>query len=69
MKLIRSGESFRDSREPPLFTGNFVRLNSGGPKLLVVDDSHAHHVVVAWRDRDGLVHEQDFPRSSVHRIT
>jgi hypothetical protein len=35
--LIAPVESFHDSREPPLNLGNKVRLNSGGPEMLVVE--------------------------------
>lgn len=66
--VIRSAESFRDPREPPLFTGNFVTLNSGGPRMLVVEECDAERVVVAWRDVSGAVHEQQFPRVCLHRI-
>lgn len=60
-------EAYQDPREPPLFTGNYVRLNSGGPRLMVVDTTD-DAVTVAWRDRDGAVHERDFPSVCVHRI-
>jgi uncharacterized protein YodC (DUF2158 family) len=65
MKLIAEAGSFRDSREPPLFVGNWVRLNSGGPKLLVVEE-HTDTVTVAWRV-DGVTHERDFHRNCLHR--
>lgn len=67
LKLVFIAESYQDSREPPLFTGNYVRLNSGGPRLMVVDTTD-NSVTVAWRDRDGVVHEHDFPPVCVHRI-
>jgi uncharacterized protein YodC (DUF2158 family) len=65
--LVATAESFQDNREPPLSTGNFVRLNSGSPRLLVVDTSD-DAVTVAWRDGAGLIHEQDFPRACLHRL-
>jgi uncharacterized protein YodC (DUF2158 family) len=65
--LVFSAESFRNPHEPPLYTGNFVRLNSGGPRYLIVDKS-GDTVTVAWRDGAGIVHERDFPEACVHRI-
>lgn len=67
LKLIASAESFHDVREPPLSTGNFVRLNSGGPLLMVVD-VEADRITVAWRDAAGQAHECEFPRPCVHRV-
>lgn len=67
LKLIASAESFHDVREPPLSTGNFVRLNGGGPNLMVVDVDGAT-TTVAWRDADGRTREAEFPRACVHRI-
>lgn len=34
---VASAESFQDEREPMLRIGDIVRLNSGGPVLLIVD--------------------------------
>jgi uncharacterized protein YodC (DUF2158 family) len=65
--LVAATESFQDSREPLLSTGNFVRLNSGSPRLLVVDTSD-DAVIVAWRDSAMLVHEHEFPRACLHRF-
>ncbi len=66
MKLVNKAEAFRDPREPPLFVGNWARLNSGGPKLLVVEE-HNYTVIVAWRVGN-VTHEQEFPRPCLHRI-
>jgi uncharacterized protein YodC (DUF2158 family) len=71
LAMVAASESFRDPREPPLSTGNYVRLNSGGPRLLVVEadtDTDTDSVVVAWRDNGGAVHEQEFPRACLHRL-
>jgi hypothetical protein len=35
--LVTPAEAFHDSREPPLSIGDRVRLNSGGPPMLVVE--------------------------------
>ena len=66
MKLVARAESFRDPREPPLFVGNWVCLNSGGPNLLVVDE-HIATVTVAWRV-SGETRERDFHRNCLHRV-
>jgi hypothetical protein len=45
--------------------GNFVRLNSGGPTMMVVEiDGNA--VTVAWRSKE-KVWERLFPLVCVHR--
>jgi uncharacterized protein YodC (DUF2158 family) len=66
--LIAAADSFADSREPPLGLGNFVRLNSGGPTMVIVD-IEGLTVICAWRDRDGKTHEHGFPVASVHRAS
>jgi hypothetical protein len=66
LTLVAFADSFHDPREPPLFLGNWVRLNSGGPRALVVDEG-INAVTVAWRSDDGA-HEADFPRPCLHRI-
>jgi hypothetical protein len=65
--FVFSGESFRNPNEPPLSIGDAARLNSGGPRYLIVDRS-GDIVTVAWRDSDGIVHEHDLPEACVHRI-
>jgi uncharacterized protein YodC (DUF2158 family) len=54
-----------NEREPPLQIGNLVRLNSGGPILLVVDVSN--QITVAWRDQSGCAHESTLPEKCLHR--
>jgi uncharacterized protein YodC (DUF2158 family) len=46
--------------------GARVRLNSGGPEMLVVDLAESAAVVVSWRDRNGRVHERTFPNQCVY---
>lgn len=66
LEAVSPAESFRDAREPPLSTGNVVRLNSGSPRLMVVNiDGSA--ITVAWLDEDGGVHEREFRRECLHR--
>lgn len=66
--LVATAESFANPHEPPLFTGNWVRLNSGGPNMLVVEAS-ASAVIAAWKDDAGIVHEHAFPRACLHRLS
>jgi uncharacterized protein YodC (DUF2158 family) len=47
--------------------GDRVRLNSGGPEMLVVDLTKAA-VVVAWRDSNGYLHDRTYPNQCVYRI-
>jgi uncharacterized protein YodC (DUF2158 family) len=51
---------------PPLGIGDYCRLNSGGPCLLVVDVSGSV-VTVGW-DLENGVAERSFPRAAVRRI-
>lgn len=48
--------------------GNFVRLNSGSPILMVVD-CEAAHVTLAWLDLIGKVREKRFPSACLHRVS
>jgi uncharacterized protein YodC (DUF2158 family) len=45
--------------------GALVRLNSGGPEMLVVDLAGAAAVVVAWRDMNGREYERTYPNLCV----
>jgi hypothetical protein len=65
---VNSAHTFADCREPPLRIGNFVRLNSGGPIMMVVDHDGLT-VVVSWMDGRGSVCEHRFPIVCVHRVS
>ena len=67
IEFVAAAESFGDQREPPLVLGNFVRLNSGGPIMMVVDPD-GQTLIAAWRDNIGKTHEHSFPVPCVHRI-
>jgi hypothetical protein len=60
--LVARAVDFYDSREPPLYLGNRVQLNSGGPISLVVDID-IETVTVAWNGAEAV-----FPRPCVHRV-
>lgn len=49
----------------PFKFGDWVRLNSGGPDMLIVDIDGSL-LTVAWADAEGLVHERTFERVCVH---
>jgi hypothetical protein len=68
LKLVAPAASFRDEREPPLIVGDYARLNSGSPKLLVVDTAGDDAVTVAWRDSSDEVRERVFPRICLRRL-
>lgn len=56
--------------EPPLTIGDWCKLNSGGPKMLVVDFD-INNVVCAWEEynyNERLVRERKFPRVCVYRV-
>jgi hypothetical protein len=44
VELASTAESVLGMREPPLTLGNFVRLNSGGPIMMVIDHDGADAV-------------------------
>ena len=67
LEVVPSPQWFNDPREPQLSLGNFVRLNSGGPIMMVVD-REGHFVVVSWQDLAGNVREHRFPAVCVHRV-
>jgi uncharacterized protein YodC (DUF2158 family) len=64
--LVASVDEFHHPLEPSVGIGTVVRLNSGGP-LMVVVDLNGETVVTAWGDTEG-VQEQSFPAASVHRV-
>lgn len=67
MRLIATGESFRRGDEPPIGLGDLVRLNSGGPPMMVVD-LDGKNVTAAWRSGQ-KIEERTFPEVCVHRIS
>ena len=62
LSLVARAEQFSDSREPPIYIGNRVQLNSGGPVSLVVDVDN-DTVTLAWNEGEAV-----FPRPCVHRV-
>lgn len=68
LRLIASAESFNPPGTLPFRMGDIVVANSGGPNMLVVDDSDTERVTCAWRQPDGSSSEADWPRPCVHRI-
>ena len=53
-------------REPQFRIGDMVRLNSGGPRMMIVDVNR-NSVTAAWRDEDGHALEHSFPVACVRR--
>jgi uncharacterized protein YodC (DUF2158 family) len=66
LHLVAKAETYRDPSAPPLAIGNRVRLNSGGPTLLVVD-CNGDSAVVA-RDKEGVVEEYSFPERCLYLV-
>ena len=67
LSLVARAESFQDPREPPLRIGNWVQLNSGGPRSLVVD-IEGDKITIAW-DADNRPCEHTFARARIHRVS
>jgi len=55
--------------EPPFAIGNIVMLNSGGPKMMIVENHDADRVTAAWLDETGQPYESSFPRVALHRVS
>ena len=62
--LVARSESFHDAREQNLCVGSLVRLNSGSPRMMVVDLDGEGSVTVAWEQG-----EASFPAACLHRIS
>ena len=54
--------------ELPLRVGDIIELNSGGPRMLIVDIAAAGTIIAAWRDSSGMASEGSFLGRCVHRI-
>jgi hypothetical protein len=67
LMLVTPVEAFHDPRETPLAIGARVRLNSGGPSMLVVE-TEGENVTVAYRNAAGRIREYTVPAVCVHRI-
>jgi uncharacterized protein YodC (DUF2158 family) len=67
LSLVAKAESFQDPCAPSLRIGDWVQLNSGGPRSLVVDATGGE-ITVAWKSGEKTA-ESVFPRACVHRIS
>jgi uncharacterized protein YodC (DUF2158 family) len=63
---IAPAESFRVPGDLPLTIGNRVRLNSGGPTMLIVDAPMNGNITCAWKDAFGEVSEISMPEACLH---
>lgn len=66
LEIVAPASVFRFEHEPPVGVGSVVRLNSGGPRMLVVDID-GDSLTTAWRGSDGGITEATLPRLCVHR--
>lgn len=59
-----------EEREPSLRIGDVVKLNSGGPNMLVVDFSDTSpDIIVAWKCRQTKrIKEFSINKACVHRV-
>lgn len=67
LRLLKSVERFQHPGGLPLKQGDFIRLNSGGPIMMVVDRGQ-NGITGAWRERNGRAQESFSPRAAVHRV-
>ena len=67
--LVRRGEEFRDPREPELRMGDVIQLNSGSPKMLVVDLDGDGNCTGSWFDEADIAQELILPVGCFHRIS
>ena len=67
--LVAGVDSFQQPLEPVLRMGDIVRLNSGGPRMMVIDVDEDGAITAAWRDSNQQCHEVSFPRMCVHRVS
>lgn len=66
LRHIASSAEFQDIREPGFRIGDLVRLNSGGPIMMVVDIDGSK-VTTAWAT-SGQVAECSWFRPCLHRV-
>jgi hypothetical protein len=67
LSLVATAATFQDPREPPLRMGDWVQLNSGGPRSLVVDVM-PDKITIAWKDGNNVA-ECVFPPACIHRVS
>ena len=65
LKLVARAEDFQKPGARALAVGDRVRLNSGGPSGLVVDEM-GDDLTVAWKYR-GIVSEHNLSRGCLHK--
>jgi uncharacterized protein YodC (DUF2158 family) len=66
--LVAGAELYQDAREAALKIGDVISLNSGGPRMMVVD-IHNQIITSAWRDSRGEARELSLTRACFHRIS
>lgn len=67
LNLVQSGDDFQNTAEPDLTIGTIVRLNSGGPAMLVVDFEPDGKYVCGYKDGEKTT-EITLPRECIHRV-
>lgn len=64
--VVAPAEAFRRAGEREPGFGDTVRLNSGGPVMLVVDAEPGGALTLAWEGDGGAVQEALLPSACVH---
>lgn len=54
-----------DTSKQTLSEGAVVRLNSGGPKMTVLQTKSGDTVKCQWFDRNGKIHTEDFAINTI----
>jgi uncharacterized protein YodC (DUF2158 family) len=54
---------------PALRIGNIVVLNSGGPRMMVVDIGEGSRVTVSWQTPAGETREMEIPTACLYRCS
>ena len=67
--LVAASEDFQRQHELPLQLGDIVSLNSGGPRMMIVDLDGDGDSVVSWWGADGTTQEMSIPLACLHRVS
>ena len=67
--LVAASEDFQRQHKLPLQLGDIVSLNSGGPRMMIVDLDGDGGSAVSWWGADGATQEMSIPLACLHRVS
>lgn len=67
LRLVARAEGFHYAQESQVAVGDVVRLNSGGPTMLICD-LDGDTAIVGWYE-DGAAIEMTIPLPAIHRVS